>query len=78
MLQSTEYEKLLTDEASSTVTYVGYAIDAYASPSEPVWCILKIESASSSSPTGVSTYQWAPSKGNFGAIWNNRASLTYR
>ena len=77
MLQPTEYEKLLTDEASSTVTYVGYAVDAYASPADAVWCILKIESESGSSPSGVTTYKWSPSKGNFGSVWDNRASLIY-
>jgi hypothetical protein len=77
MLNPTEYEKLLTDEASSTVTYVGYAIDAYSSTADAVWCILKIESASGTSPSGVTTYKWSPSKGNFGSVWNDRATLTY-
>lgn len=78
MPQITTYGTLLTDEASTTVTYVGYAVDAGADPAAAVWAIQKITSASATSPVGVTTYLWATGVPElYSNIWNNRASLTY-
>ena len=71
------YEKLIVDEATDKITYIGYAQNDYAATSAAVWAILKIESASATSPTGVTTFTWAGAPDTFGHIWDNRAGLTY-
>lgn len=72
------YETLLTDEASTTVTYIGYAMNAGADPAAPVWAIMKITASSATPPVGVTTYLWATGVPElFSNVWDNRASLTY-
>ena len=79
MLNQIQYAKIQTDEASTTVTYVGYAETNFVLDGDPAWAILKIEQASASTPNGVTTFKWAGagSPGLFENIWTNRASLTY-
>ncbi len=77
MLNNSQYAKIITDEVSSTVTYVGYAQTNFVATSDPLWQILKITSASGTSPAGVTTFQFADAPGDFTNIWDNRASLNY-
>ncbi len=77
MLNNAEYAKVKTDEVSTTVTYVGYAQTNFVTDAQPLWCILKIESASGTTPAGVTTYSWSGSPGDFSYAWNDRATLTY-
>lgn len=72
------YEKIITDEVSTTVTYIGYAENDFALTSDAVWAIQKIESASATTPQGVTTFSWADSPEKFSNIWDNRLTLTYR
>lgn len=73
---SKKYEQERYDEASSTVTYVGFS-EAGAATSDAKWIIKKIEAASASSPQGEISIKWAVAYGNNKQIWDNRASLTY-
>lgn len=73
---SKKYEQVRTDEASSTVTYIGYA-ESLVATSAAKWIIIKIESASGSSPAGETTIKYAVSFKYDKNIWDDRASLTY-
>lgn len=78
MGEEPQYAKIITDEFSTTVTYVGYAKDSFASQNDAVWDILRITQASASSPTGVSLFEWATAQGSFTNVWTSRTGLTYR
>ncbi len=71
-----KHEQIIIDEASTTVTYIGYA-ESLVGYDKPLWAIKKIESASASSPSGITTIKWATSYRSYGHIWNDRASLSY-
>ncbi len=77
MLNNSQYAKLKTDEASTTVTYVGYAQTNFVTDGQELWSILKIESENATSPYGVTTYKWSGTPGDFRYKWTDRASLTY-
>lgn len=59
------------DEASATVTYIGFAKDG-SLEADPVWAIKKIETVGS-----LTTFRWATAKRSLSNIWNNRAALIY-
>lgn len=59
------------DEASSTVTYVGEAVEGSAD-SGALWRIKRMSASGT-----VTTISWADGNSNFDNIWDNRASLTY-
>jgi len=63
--------KTQIDEASATVTYIGYAAPN-ASTSAAVWRIIKIETSGTSTTT-----TFADGDNKFNNVWDNRASLTY-
>lgn len=71
-----EYEQTITDEASTTVTYVGYT-DFGVAVADAKWIIKKIEQASATDPVGVTTIKYATGYNNRTNIWNDRASLSY-
>ena len=64
--------KVIADEASATITYIGYAAPN-ALTSSPVWKILRI----TISGTTVYTVESADGDHEFNNIWDNRASLSY-
>jgi hypothetical protein len=64
--------KVITDEASATVTYMGYAAPN-ALTSNPVWKILRITISGST----IYTLESADGDHEFNNIWDNRASLSY-
>lgn len=70
LLNNKNYVPII-DEASATVTYIGYAIPG-SLESDPVWKIIKLEE----SGTVTKTYL-ADGDSNFDNIWSLRASLTY-
>lgn len=70
------YEQVIVDEASTTVSYIGYTESGVAT-SAAKWIIVKIESASATTPTGVTTIKYATSYKSRTNIWDNRAALTY-
>ncbi len=70
------HEQIITDEASTTVTYVGYAQSGVAT-SAARWIIKKITATNATSPQGVITILYATSYNNATNIWDNRASLSY-
>lgn len=59
-----------TEQATSTVLYVGRATAGTASASA-LWQVMKIDTTS-----GV-VVTWADGNGDFDNIWDNRASLSY-
>lgn len=63
--------KTIIDEASATVTYIGYAATK-ATTSQPQWQIVKIEISGT-----ITTMKFANGSYSFNQIWDNRASLTY-
>ncbi len=74
----TEYAQIITDEASTTVTYIGYAERAGTALSAPLWAILRITQASATSPIGVSLFEWATGiPAQFANVWNDRTNLNY-
>lgn len=70
------YEKIITDENTTTVTYIGWAEFGTAT-SAAKWIVQRITSASASSPQGVTTVEWATGLRDKTNIWNSRTSLTY-
>lgn len=66
---ATEYI-VRVDEASSTITYVGYAIPGTAT-SAASWRIKRLDST-----TGLIVL-WAAGTASFNQVWDNRASLSY-
>jgi hypothetical protein len=77
MITPSNYAQLLTDQVSATVTYIGFAQNSFTPTSQPSWCIMRITQASSSVPNGVTLFEFAPEPNVFGAVWDNRTSLTY-
>ncbi len=63
--------KRIIDEASSTVTYIGYAEQGTAT-SAAAWAIEKIDEDVS----GDTVNTWAPGA-QFNQVWDDRASLSY-
>lgn len=61
----------LVDEASATVTYVGYASPGTLEASS-TWKIQKITISGS-----ITTVLFAEGDDNFDKVWNDRASYTY-
>ncbi len=73
------YQVIITDENSTTVTYIGYAQSSPASTSEAIWAILRITQTASSSPVGVTLYEWATGKPElFSNVWTSRTGLSYQ
>ena len=72
---STLSNKMIVDEASTLVTYIGYA-DPGSSEADPKWMIQKI-SNTDIAPPNITTFEWSVARGDKTSIWNNRASLTY-
>ena len=70
------HEQIITDEASTTVTYVGYAQSGVAT-SAASWMIKKITMASATTPHGVITIAYAGSYNSKTNVWDDRASLSY-
>lgn len=64
-------ELVSVDEASATVTYIGFAAIGSSSASA-VWKIKKLLITGS-----VTTVTFADGNANYDNVWNNRASLTY-
>ncbi len=62
---------LVMDEASSTVTYVGLAVEGTAT-SAASWKIKKITISGT-----VTSITWADGNNSFDNVWDNRASLSY-
>ena len=73
---SKEFEQTIVDEASTTVTYIGYAEFGVAT-SAAKWMIKKITATSATAPQGVITTGYATGFKNSVQIWDNRAALTY-
>jgi hypothetical protein len=77
----TTYAKIIIDEVSTTVTYIGYNMDQFALTNSPTWAIFKITAASGTSPTGVTTIQpgisGTPAPSLFNEKWDDRLTLTY-
>ena len=71
------YEKIIVDEATTLITYIGYAVADYTPTSSAVWAIQRITQAAATSPPGVTVFEWAGRPDSFINIWDNRASLTY-
>lgn len=71
-----EYEQIITDEATTLVTYIGFAESGVAT-SAAKWIIMKVTSAAAAAPMGVTTYQYAGSYKSKANIWDNRAALSY-
>jgi len=67
---TTKY-KIIIDDASSTVSYYGWAQIGSAT-SSAVWRIMKKTISST-----ITTYTWADGNTSFDNIWDNRASLSY-
>ena len=63
--------KTIIDEASATVTYIGYA-EQGAATSAASWLIEKIDEDVS----GDTVITWSPSS-RFNQVWDDRASLSY-
>lgn len=63
--------KLLIDDASDTISYIGYAAPNTAVTAAG-WRIIKVLTTA-----GVTQYLSADGNHNFDNIWNNRASLVY-
>lgn len=70
------YEQTIVDEATTLVTYIGFAEKGIAT-SLAKWMVMKIEAASATAPTGVTTIKYAGGYKSRTNIWDNRASLTY-
>ncbi len=77
MITPTSYAQLITDQASSTVTYIGWAQNSFTPQNQPLWNIMRVTQASASTPNGVTLYEFAPEPNVFGVKWTDRASLTY-
>ncbi len=71
------YEKKLVDVASTTVTYLGFALDKGTATSAAKWVVYKITQTSATPPEGVITFEWAVQIGYAQNIWDNRGSLSY-
>jgi hypothetical protein len=69
-------EQQLVDEASTTVTYLGFS-EKGVDKGVAKWVVVRITIASATTPVGVVTIEWATQVGDNSNIWNNRASLTY-
>lgn len=69
-------EQVIIDENTTTVTYVGYAEFGVAT-SAAKWKIVKYTAASATSPTGVTTRQFAGGYNSYTQIWDNRTGLSY-
>ena len=68
-------ETMIVDEASSTVTYIGWAIPGSNSTegkADARWKIKKIDETTN--PTVIG---YADGNDNYDNIWDNRASLSY-
>ena len=66
----------IIDEASTTVTYIGYAPIGTAT-SAASWLIARVTKASATSPNGVVITEYADGNMAYDNIWNNRAALSY-
>lgn len=64
-------EAIKIDDASSTISYIGYA-EVGASTASGVWKICKITSSGT-----ITSVEWADSNKLYDNIWDNRAVLTY-
>jgi len=73
---SKQYEQIIIDENTTTITYIGYAEFGVAT-SAPRWLIKKITATSPTSPAGVTLIQYATGYNNTTNIFDNRTSLTY-
>lgn len=71
-----QHEQIISDEATTTVSYFGFA-EAGVATSDPKWIIMKVESASATSPEGVTTFKYAVSYKYDKNVWNDRATLIY-
>ncbi len=69
-------EKIISDEASTTVTYYGFAEFGTAT-SAAKWIIIRVTATSGTIPQGVIFYEWANTYMNNTNIWDNRAGLSY-
>lgn len=65
-------EAVQIDEATGSITYVGYAVIGSATSSAS-WKIKRLDE--SGSPELIIT--WADGNSNYDNIWDNRASLSY-
>lgn len=76
-LSGNTYTPSLTEEidyvGGTNPIYIGQAFPGSAT-SLPVWRIEKITYDGNNNPTVI---LWSPKYGNFGDIWDNRASLSY-
>ncbi len=73
----TVYAQIQIDEVSSTVTYIGFCMTNFTPTSAPAWAVFRIQSASGTSPTGLTTIYGAQAPNEFNQVWDNRGSLTY-
>jgi hypothetical protein len=72
---SNNQDTRITEEASSTVTYIGWSYpgsNSVTGKADSRWKIKKIDS--SSNPTQIG---YAGGEDNYDQIWDNRASLSY-
>lgn len=70
-------EQIITDEATDTVTYIGYA-QAEVKKSEPSWIIKRISyTYNAQSIRGLIVTEWATGYMNETNIWDDRTSLSY-
>jgi hypothetical protein len=71
VVSSPSTKTTITDQASSSVLYVGKA-DVGSLTSAPAWQIKKLTSSG-----GITTTQYADGNSNYDNVWDNRASLSY-
>lgn len=64
-------ETIRIDEVSSTLVYVGYAVDS-VDPADSVWKIARISTSGSETKL-----EYAGGSSSYAFVWNNRGILTY-
>lgn len=67
----------IVEEASATVTYLGYAAKGNPATSASSWAVCKVTQSGSSYPI-TTTIQWSNASFNKDQIWDDRTSLTYQ
>lgn len=70
------YPAPIVDEASTTVTYIGYG-NLGANRAKAEWMIVRITKTSATTPNGVVLTEYANGSMKFDQVWNDRATLSY-
>lgn len=67
--------KMLVDEPTALVTYVGYAVPGSLA-FEPKWMIQRI-TAQATEPPNITIFEWSVARGDKTSIWNDRVTINY-